>query len=653
MPNWKKVITSGSDAQLKSLQISGDLSVTGSLNITTPSTPSTQELLATFKVDDSLQNLRFINGASTNNILVPVIVGENTTTNNTNLIIRGETDSINDNGTNPLVLFDGRLTGGTVTTRPLFQWRSFSTNYMTMLANGSLGLNTTAPTERFDVNGNARVRGDLQFADTGKTINGGVGAVMNINSGVNSMVFRQTSNAFMRGNTSGVGIEIAATPSLFNSAILALTSTTQGFLPSRMTTVQRDAIVGPSTGLLIFNTTTSKHEGYNGSTWVSLGTNSNQIVFVSSKLDLPTPVAGVITLLANITYFFTTTVDLTGDRLVCGQNTTILGGSSENCRIKSTGLVGTALITSNFSLPIRGITIEANLALNLDGDGTTTAIDWFGVNFTDCATIGTIKDYSNIILTDCAFLNSGNLTLDGTIGTFGAGTCLFDCNSGSTVFILPSTLTISRRFRIIYSSFVVLSGETGININASASIPTESYILDTVNFAGGGTYLSGIDHTSNDSLFINCVGIINTAVNGQLYMQNNATATVVSATNTFYKVLGTTSASTDNSKFTHSNNRLTCDAIISRKYLIQANLSFTAGNGNVCEFGFFDSQLVGIRTPSRTKGTANSAGRAENISFFCVLTMKQGDYLEVHTSNTSSITNITVDQMNFIITEIK
>lgn len=383
----------------------------------------------------------------------------------------------------------------------------------------------------------------------------------------------------------------------------------------------------------------------------SLG--SGDIVFVSEKADLPTASGGVITLADNVTYFFTSTVDLTGDRLVCGQDTTILGGSSENCRIKSTGLTGTALITSVYSLPIRNITIEADVALNLDGDGVTTALDWFGVNFTDCNTVGTIKDYSNFIMADSAFLNSGGLTFDGTIGTIGFDQCLFNCNTANTVFILPATLTITRRFRIIYSSFVVLSGETGINVNASATIPTESYILDTVNFAGGGTYLAGLDHTSNDSLFIRCVGIINTAVNGQLYMQNNATATTVSLQNTFYKVAGTTTASADNSKFTHTDNRLTCDATISRKYLIQCTLSFNSSNGNICEFGFYDSQLAGIRTPSKTKSTANAAGRAENVHFACVVNMDSGDYLEIHCSNTSGANNITVTDMNFVITEIK
>jgi hypothetical protein len=375
-------------------------------------------------------------------------------------------------------------------------------------------------------------------------------------------------------------------------------------------------------------------------------------VNVRNYIDLPFPQNGVITLLDNTTYIFDRDIDLVGNRLVCGENTTILGFSSENCRIKSTGLIGTALITSNYSLPIRGITIEADIALNLDGDGVNSAIDWFGVNFTDCSIIGTIKDYANVIMNDCAFLNSGGLTFDGTIGTVGFISCLFNCNAGNTVFILPSTLTISRRFRIIYSSFVLLSGETGINVSTGSTIPTESYILDTVNFAGGGTYLSGVDVTSNKALFINCVGIPNTFVNGQLYMSNNATATVVSATNTFYKVAGTTTPSADNSKFSHTDNRLTCDAIIERKYYIFCNLSFTSGASNVCEFGFYDSQLSGIRTPSKTKSTANAAGRAENIGFGCIVNMKEGDYLEVHGANTSATSNITVSDLNFLIHQI-
>ena len=52
-----------------------------------------------------------------------------------------------------------------------------------------------------------------------------------------------------------------------NSAALEVSSTEKGFLPPRMSTTQRNAIIGPATGLIIFNTTTYALEYYNGSSW--------------------------------------------------------------------------------------------------------------------------------------------------------------------------------------------------------------------------------------------------------------------------------------------------------------------------------------------------------------------------------------------------
>ena len=384
------------------------------------------------------------------------------------------------------------------------------------------------------------------------------------------------------------------------------------------------------------------------------GSIANTIKFVSEKSQFPIPINGVITLEDSVTYFITAIVDLEGYRIVAGQNSVILGASSENCYLKSTGLnPSTALITVNYSLPIRNVSFTHSKVFDLDGDGVTTALDWFGVNFVDCQTVGTIKDYSNFVMTDSAFLNSSGLVFDGSIGTVAFGNCLFDNYAGGTAITIPSTATISRRFRIIYSSFITSPGETSINVSDLATIGNERYILDTVNFAGGGTYIAGVDNTSNKSLFINCVGITNTAVNGQLYMQGNATATIIGNTTNFVKVSGTTTASSDNSKYTHTNNRLTNDASISRKYLIQCILSFTSSANDVCEFGFYDSKLSAVRTPSRTKATANASGRAENVSFTCVVSHIKNDYLEIHCRNVSGVRNITVDQLNFIITEIK
>jgi hypothetical protein len=384
----------------------------------------------------------------------------------------------------------------------------------------------------------------------------------------------------------------------------------------------------------------------------STGLAGNEFVFVFSILDLPTAVSSVITLEDNITYFITKTIDLAGSRLVGGVNSVIIGGSSENCILKSTGLSSsTALITSVYSLPIRNITITHGTALNLDGDGTTTALDWFGVNFTDCATVGTIKDYTNFVMSDSAFLNSGNLTFDGTIGTIGVSNSLFDCATGSTALILPSTLTVSRRFRVIYSSFIALSGETAINVDASATISSERYILDTVNFSGGGTYTGGVTYTDNKALFVNCVGITNTSTKGFMYMLNNSTNTTIgpSNTNVWVKADGTTTSGT-NSKFTHTTNRLTYDGAFTNSFLVTLNATVrSAGTSQSISIGVAKNGTIIPESEGIIRtGTANVE---HGGSTQAVLEMASTDYVELYVRNTSS-TDIRVTDFNFNVVKI-
>jgi hypothetical protein len=77
--------------------------------------------------------------------------------------------------------------------------------------------------------------------------------------------FRNFTTNILEITASGVVGIGTTTPN--NSALLDITSTTRGFLPPRMTTAQRDAIASPAAGLVVYNSTTNKHQGYNGSTW--------------------------------------------------------------------------------------------------------------------------------------------------------------------------------------------------------------------------------------------------------------------------------------------------------------------------------------------------------------------------------------------------
>lgn len=70
------------------------------------------------------------------------------------------------------------------------------------------------------------------------------------------------------GQIEGTKLLVGPSPrSASASAIVDVTSTTQGLLIPRMTTVQKAAIGTPATGLLVFDTDLNSLEMYNGAAW--------------------------------------------------------------------------------------------------------------------------------------------------------------------------------------------------------------------------------------------------------------------------------------------------------------------------------------------------------------------------------------------------
>jgi hypothetical protein len=376
----------------------------------------------------------------------------------------------------------------------------------------------------------------------------------------------------------------------------------------------------------------------------------NEVVFVNEKSDFPSASGGVITLGDNITYFISANIDLLGDRLVGGQNTTIIGGSSENCTITSTGLgVGVALFTTEWTTPIRHITFkDVDTAIAIDGNiNPPVALDWTGVNFLNIPNVGTINTCDNWIYSKGAFLSSKGLVFEGTTGTVGVDNSIFVGSGASgNIIELASTATITRRFRLIYSSVVAFGSTTGIYIDPSATVPTEGYILDTINFSGGSTYTGGVTYTDNKTRFINCKGIDNTAEIGNYYMLNNATATTIASSGVAYKISGTTTANTINQKFSHSDNRLTYTGGLIRDFQVSATASLTSGNNNV--IGLYVAKNGVVISSSEMYATTSSGGRAESIACQTILDMEENDYIEIWVENDSSTTDITVEYLNVI-----
>jgi hypothetical protein len=163
---------------------------------------------------------------------------------------------------------------------------------------GNVLINTTTDAGfKLDVNGTARVQGNLQITTVNPTMNMQVavntqivslnmnatdgsargGLSTNINTGEVRLLasfggyfltFFSNNSERMRIPTSG-NVLINTTTDVASSK-LTIESTTQGFLPPRMTTTQRNAIASPAAGLIVYDTTLNLPHFFNGTIWVSL-----------------------------------------------------------------------------------------------------------------------------------------------------------------------------------------------------------------------------------------------------------------------------------------------------------------------------------------------------------------------------------------------
>lgn len=167
-----------------------------------------------------------------------------------------------------IILQTGTANGGTVVTGGSITLRTGAP------ANGSggqtlTGGNITLTTGSQIESSSANMVGGSLTLTTGDCGIGGTDVGGNIS--LTSFTPANGGNLTLSGTDAGRGQVGVGTLSPDASASVDITSTTRGFLPPRMTSGERDAIVSPVLGLQIFNTDTFSLESYNGSQWQGLG----------------------------------------------------------------------------------------------------------------------------------------------------------------------------------------------------------------------------------------------------------------------------------------------------------------------------------------------------------------------------------------------
>ena len=213
------------------------------------------------------------------------------------------------------------------------------------------------------------------------------------------------------------------------SAALDVTSTTQGFLPPRLTTAERDAIVSPAVGLVIYNTTTNCLNFYVGSGWnETCGTASLPLGVVSTINCGSTSVTGTLTS-GTAASGVSASVPYTGGN----------GGSYAAQSISSTGVTGlTATLSAgtlangagNVSYTITGTPSTsgtANFAITLGGQSCSFTVSVAAVPQYPAGSIFCASGPTAIV--DVTNPTTGAIWIDRNLGAAQVATSSTDANS--------------------------------------------------------------------------------------------------------------------------------------------------------------------------------------------------------------------------------
>jgi hypothetical protein len=220
-------------------------------------------------------------------------------------------------------------------------------------------------------------------------------------------------------------------------------TTTKGFLPPKLTTVQRNAIATPPAGLVIYNTTTSQLEVYTGSSWFSVASNINGNLTVNGNSTL------------NGTLTVTGTTSLAS---VTGTGLTVNGSTTLNGALTVTGATSLQSVTST------GETVNGVLSVT----GNTTLVNVTGANITATGTI---------------------LAASGTSGSPGISFS-GDTDTGiwnSAANQISFSTSGAERFRIESTGQIKAVYESTVGTDYNTTIHNGYFCRAWVNFNGTGT----------------------------------------------------------------------------------------------------------------------------------------------------------------------
>lgn len=170
-------------------------------------------------------------------------------------------------------------TGNTSATSSILATSLAGNNTLNLANDGTLTLGSTGVT-------GSVILANTSAGATYGTIDAATSNSLTINANAGVLNLKASSTSMIYTNTTGVNIASGASATVA-SALLSLTSTTQGFLKPSMTSTQRDAISSPANGLEVYNSTLTTNSLYNGE-WSNTKTSNQDIEKISNYTAITT-----------------------------------------------------------------------------------------------------------------------------------------------------------------------------------------------------------------------------------------------------------------------------------------------------------------------------------------------------------------------------
>jgi uncharacterized protein YifE (UPF0438 family) len=310
------------------------------------------------------------------------------------------------------------------------------------------------------------------------------------------------------------------------TALLDLVSTNKGLLVPRLTTVNRDAIGTPATGLMIYNTTNNRFEYYTGSTWVPILTNGiisldNSRIFVGNASNIAT---GVV-LSGDATISNTGVLTIADDAIT----TSKIGDTQVTNAKLATGIDATKLADGSIDNTefqyLNGVTSNIQTQLNSKVSGTLSNTNIFVGNASNLATGVAMSG-------DATISNTGVLTIaNNAITTAKIGNTQVTnakiANGVAATKIANGTVD-NTEFQ--YLDGVTSNIQVQLNSKVSGTLTNTNIYVGNASNVATGVAMSGDATISNTGALTIANDAITTAKIGNLQVTNAKLATGIDAT---------------------------------------------------------------------------------------------------------------------------